>query len=103
MKVFTLNNNAHFTPQIKMTVTEIGCMVVKPDLDVMNDSTAEAQILTGTWNTVLSKPGGPQRVYWGLESEDSSRLWAFFDFESVGQHEQFAQKYVSTQSCPVTC
>ncbi|KAM0185761.1 hypothetical protein ACHAPI_012041 [Fusarium lateritium] len=76
-----------------MTVTEVGCMIVKPDLDVMNDSTPEGQILTGAWNTVLSKPGGPQRVYWGSELEDPSRLWAFFDFESVEQHRQFAQEY----------
>ncbi|KAH7251543.1 hypothetical protein BKA59DRAFT_524892 [Fusarium tricinctum] len=76
-----------------MTVTEVGCMVVKPDLDIMNDSTPEGQILTGTWNTVLSKPGGPQRVYWGLESKDPSRLWAFFDFESIEQHQQFAQEH----------
>jgi hypothetical protein len=84
-----------------MTVAEVGCMIVKPDLDVMDDSTPEGQILTGTWNTILSKPGGPQRVYWGLESKDSSRLWAFFDFESVRQHEQFAQEYVSSQYFPV--
>ncbi|KAF5667815.1 hypothetical protein FHETE_5584 [Fusarium heterosporum] len=72
-----------------MTVTEVGCMVVKPGLDIMNDSTPEGQILTGTWNTVLSKPGGPQRVFWGLESVDASKVWGFFDFESIEQHQRY--------------
>ncbi|KIL85811.1 hypothetical protein FAVG1_10780 [Fusarium avenaceum] len=41
----------------------------------------------------VTEPGGPQRVYWGLESKDPSKVWAFFDFESVEQHQQFAQEY----------
>ncbi|KAF5012855.1 hypothetical protein FDECE_1145 [Fusarium decemcellulare] len=76
-----------------MTVTEVGCMGVKPGLNVMDPSTEEGQILTGAWKTVTSKPGGPQRVYWGLEAADPSKIWAFFDFDSVEQHRQFAEEH----------
>ncbi|KAF4973144.1 hypothetical protein FSARC_488 [Fusarium sarcochroum] len=62
-------------------------------MNIMDDSTPEGQILTGVWKTVVSKPGGPQRVYWGLESIDPSKVWAFFDFDSVEQHRRFAQEY----------
>ncbi|KAJ3543655.1 hypothetical protein NM208_g3459 [Fusarium decemcellulare] len=76
-----------------MTVTEVGCMGVKPGLNIIDPSTEEGQILTGAWKTVTSKPGGPQRVYWGLEAADPSKVWAFFDFDSVEQHRQFAEEY----------
>lgn len=74
-----------------MPVTEVGCMGVKPDHDVMNDATREGQVLTGVWKTVTTAPGGPQRVYWGLEVEDPSKVWAFFDFESIEEHRKFAE------------
>ncbi|KAF4466088.1 hypothetical protein FALBO_7046 [Fusarium albosuccineum] len=76
-----------------MTVTEVGCMGVKPGLNIMDPSTEEGQILAGAWKTVTSKPGGPQRVYWGLEAADPSKVWAFFDFDSVEQHRKFAEEY----------
>ena len=81
-----------------MPVTEVGCMGVKPDLDVMNDSTDEGQILTGVWNAVTTLPGGPQRVYWGLEVEDPSKLWAFFDWDSIEEHMKFAKEYGAPSS-----
>ncbi|KAJ4246559.1 hypothetical protein NW762_013500 [Fusarium torreyae] len=62
-------------------------------MNIMDDSTPEGQILTGAWKTVTSKPGGPQRVYWGLETVDPSKIWAFFDFDSVEQHQRFAHDY----------
>lgn len=74
-----------------MAVTEIGFMGVKPNLDVMNEKTHEGQILSGAWGAVTTAPGGPQRVHWGLEIEDPSRIWAFFDWESLEQHEKFAK------------
>ncbi|KAF4971399.1 hypothetical protein FZEAL_9850 [Fusarium zealandicum] len=76
-----------------MAITEVGCMGVKPDLNIMDQTTAESEILIGVWKTVTTKPGGPHRVYWGLETEDPSKLWAFFDWDSVEQHEQFAQAH----------
>ena len=76
-----------------MAVTEVGCMGVKPNIDIMDQDTPEAQILTGVWKTVTTKPGGPHRVYWGLEREDPSRVWGFFDWDSVEQHQKFAQTY----------
>ncbi|KAF5557241.1 multidrug resistance [Fusarium napiforme] len=76
-----------------MTVTEVGCMGVKPNMNIMDHTTSEGKILTDAWKTVISKPGGPQRVYWGLESVDPSKVWGFFDFDSVQQHRQFAEEY----------
>jgi len=77
-----------------MAVTEIGFMGVKPNLDVMNDSTHEGQILSGAWNAVTTAPGGPHRVHWGLEIEDPSKIWAFFDWDSLEEHEKFAKSWV---------
>ncbi|KAF5618571.1 hypothetical protein F52700_12091 [Fusarium sp. NRRL 52700] len=76
-----------------MTVTEVGCMGVKPDMNIMGHTTPEGKILTDAWKTVISKPGGPQRVYWGLEAVDPSKIWGFFDFDSVEQHRRFAEEY----------
>ncbi|KAF5603546.1 multidrug resistance [Fusarium pseudocircinatum] len=76
-----------------MTVTELGPMGVKPNMNIMDHTTPEGKILTDAWKTVLSKPGGPQRVYWGLESVDPSKVWGFFDFDSVEQHQRFAEEY----------
>ena len=66
-------------------------MGVKPGLDVMNETTWEGQILMGVWNTVIEAPGGPHRVYWGLEMEDPYKVWAFFDWDSIDHHEKFAK------------
>ncbi|KAK2480796.1 hypothetical protein H9L39_06435 [Fusarium oxysporum f. sp. albedinis] len=76
-----------------MTVTEVGCMGVKPNMNIMDHTTPEGKILTDAWNTVISKPGGPQRVYWGLESVEPSMVWCFFDFDSIEQHRRFAEEY----------
>ncbi|EXJ61660.1 hypothetical protein A1O7_02089 [Cladophialophora yegresii CBS 114405] len=90
-----------------MPVTEIGCMGVKPGLDVMDDTTEAGQILTRAYKTVITASGGPYGAYWGVEIEananaddetdvrdvrptDPQRLWAFFDFDSVEHHEKFA-------------
>ncbi|QGI92471.1 hypothetical protein CEK26_005540 [Fusarium fujikuroi] len=78
-----------------MTVTEVGCMGVKPNMNIMDHTTPEGKILTEAWKTVISKPGGPQRVYWGLESVDSLKIWCFFDFESIEQHRRFAEERFS--------
>ncbi|RAH64214.1 uncharacterized protein BO66DRAFT_361475 [Aspergillus aculeatinus CBS 121060] len=74
-----------------MRVTEIGCMGVKPSLDVMDDDTPEGQILSNLYNYVVAAPGGPLCVYWGLEAEDPSYLWAFFDWDSLEAHHNFAK------------
>ena len=78
-----------------MVVTEVGVMGIKPGLDVMNDDTPEGQILTKVWKTVTTAPGGPQNVCWGIESEDPSKIWGFFDWNSVEEHQQFAKVWVA--------
>ena len=75
-----------------MVITEVGRMGVKPNHAVMDDSTPEGQLLTSIWKNIMVAPTGPQRVYWGLEVEDPSKIWGFFDWESVEQHEEFAKK-----------
>jgi hypothetical protein len=74
-----------------MTVTEIGLMGVKPGLNIMDESTPEGQILAGAWKAVAAAPGGPSQVFYGLEIEDPSKIWAFFDWDSVEEHEKFAK------------
>ncbi|KAI9147487.1 zinc-binding dehydrogenase family oxidoreductase [Paramyrothecium foliicola] len=74
-------------------VTEVGCLGVKPGLKIMDSSTPEGALLRRCWEAVATKPGGPYNVYWGLEKEDPSKLWAFFDWDSVEHHETFAKTH----------
>ncbi|KAH8817447.1 hypothetical protein F5884DRAFT_897092 [Xylogone sp. PMI_703] len=76
-----------------MPIIEVGCMGVKPNLDIMDDNTREGQILTGAWKAVTTAAGGPHQVYWGLEIEDLSRVWAFFDWDSIEDHDKFAKSF----------
>lgn len=75
-----------------MVVTEAGCSIVKPGIDVMDESTPEGQILLSIWKGVTSQPTGPYRVFWGTEVENPANLWGFFDFASVEEHEKFAKE-----------
>jgi hypothetical protein len=77
-----------------MVITEAGCNTVKPGIDLMDETTSEAQILLKIWKGVTSQPTGPYRVFWGTEVENPANLWAFFDFESVEEHKKFAEGYV---------
>ncbi|KAJ4393401.1 hypothetical protein N0V93_002611 [Gnomoniopsis smithogilvyi] len=76
-----------------MAVTEFGPMVVKPGLDVMDESTPEGKIVHSAWKGVTSEKTGPFRVYWGMEVESPENLWSFFDFESVEEHKKFAKEH----------
>ncbi|KAM0551858.1 hypothetical protein ACHAPJ_008194 [Fusarium lateritium] len=71
-------------------ITEVGVMGVRPNMNIMDDSTLEGQILTGVWKTVTIDP---------------SKVWAFFDFDSVEQHRRFAQDYGSeaVKDIPKVC
>lgn len=85
-----------------MTITEVGCMGVKPGLDIMDESKPEGRVLPEAYDIVVTKPGGPSRAAWGLEDEDPSRVWAFFDWESVEQHKDFIKTLVpASQKCRV--
>ncbi|KAK2599521.1 hypothetical protein N8I77_011272 [Diaporthe amygdali] len=75
-----------------MAITEAGCSIVKPGIDVMDDSTPEGQILLKIWKGVTSHPTGPFRVFWGTEVENPANLWGFFDFVSVEEHQKFADE-----------
>lgn len=74
-----------------MTLIEIGCMGVKPGIDITNETTKEGQVLPKAWDAVLAAPGGPNWISWGQETEDPSRVWAFFDWSSIEDHERFAR------------
>lgn len=78
-----------------MTVTEVGLMGVKPNHKVTDESTPEGQLLNSIYKNVVSLPGGPSRVYFGLETMNPFMLWAFFDWETLEEHERFAKAYVS--------
>lgn len=68
-------------------------MVVKPDVDIMDENSPGGQIITKAWKAVTSEPTGPYTVYWGLEVENPTYSWGFFDFESVEEHQKFAKEY----------
>ncbi|KFA81090.1 hypothetical protein S40288_00982 [Stachybotrys chartarum IBT 40288] len=76
-----------------MVITEVGCMGVKPGIDIMNRSTPEGAIISDLYKMVATESGGPNRIYWGLERENPSNLWAFFDWDSVTQHRDFAKAH----------
>ncbi|KAH6663943.1 hypothetical protein F5X68DRAFT_265927 [Plectosphaerella plurivora] len=88
-----------------MTITELGCMGVKPNLDIMDPSKPEGRILPDAWDIVTTKPGGPSRVVWGLEHEEPSRVWAFFDWDSVEQHNEFVKTFApdAVKDIPTIC
>ena len=79
-----------------MPIVEVGMMRVQPGKTPMDASTPDGALLNNAWKAVTTAPGGPQRVYWGLEEEeeeeeDSSTIWAFFDWNSLDEHEAFAK------------
>jgi len=76
-----------------MPITEVGLMGVKPNHKIMDDSLPEGHLLTSIYKNIISLPGGPSRIYWGLEVEDPLKLWAFFDWETLGEHEEFAKAF----------
>lgn len=73
-----------------MTIVEIGCMGAKPGLRVMDESTPEGKVLPNAYNSATVLPGGPQNAFWGLEAENTLKLWAFFEWNSIEEHELFA-------------
>lgn len=77
--------------QLDMAIIEVGCMIVKPEKNVLDGSTTEGQILNKAWNSVLVAPDGPRWNCWGVEAGDSRRLWGFFEFESIEHHAEFAK------------
>ncbi|KAH7003009.1 hypothetical protein EDB82DRAFT_519061 [Fusarium venenatum] len=76
-----------------MVIQEVGVMVVKPGIDIMDPATPEGNILYHAWKTCITKPGGPSRVYYGLEEENPLRIWGFFDWDTIEQHKKFAIEY----------
>ncbi|KAJ4141763.1 hypothetical protein NW768_000980 [Fusarium equiseti] len=75
-----------------MVVQELGAMGVKPGLDIMDATTPEGKILYQAWQTCLDKTAGPSRVFYGLEEDNPLKIWGFFDWDTVQQHEEFAVK-----------
>ncbi|KAL6706262.1 hypothetical protein ACN47E_005552 [Coniothyrium glycines] len=76
-----------------MSIIEIGCMGVKPDHHVMDVMSAQGQILNKAWSAVVAADGGPRWAYAGVEILDPLRPWGFFAFDSVAQHETFAESF----------
>lgn len=75
-----------------MSIVEVGCMGVIRGLKVMDETTKEGRILRDCWNALYAAPGGPSWIFWGLENEDPNRIWTFFAWNSIEEHENFAQR-----------
>ena len=75
-----------------MTLLEFGEMGVQPDLNIMDPSTKEGKIVADAWNSVITLPGGPQRVFWGLNVDDPRSFWSLFEWNSMEEHEKFAKE-----------
>ncbi|KAJ3032294.1 hypothetical protein HK097_005307, partial [Rhizophlyctis rosea] len=76
-----------------MPITEFGCSNIKPGTDPLDETTHEGKVLAEAWKSVTQHSNGPYRGYYGVEVEDPSKLWCFFDFESVQDHENFAKTF----------
>lgn len=81
-----------------MPVTEIGSHPLQPGVDYMNEDSPGGKIIVDAWKAVTSEKTGPWRVYWGVEEENPTIAWGFFDFESVEEHEKFAKECVGLKS-----
>ena len=57
----------------------------------MDEETWEGKIVAEAWKAVSSVPTGPYQVYYGVEAENPSKLWGFFDFDSIEHHHRFAK------------
>lgn len=76
-----------------MTLLEVGRMGVQPDLDIKNPVTTEGKIVADAWKSVATLPGGPQRVFWGLNLDNSQEFWAFFEWNAMEEHQKFAEEH----------
>ncbi|KAF3048405.1 hypothetical protein E8E12_011772 [Didymella heteroderae] len=76
-----------------MAIVEVGMMRVQTGKTPMDARSPDGQLLLSAWGAVMGAPGGPQRVCWGTELEDASRIWCFFDWEGLEQHASFAKTF----------
>ncbi|KAK1585945.1 uncharacterized protein LY79DRAFT_704509 [Colletotrichum navitas] len=74
-----------------MSVTEIGCCGIKPGLNIMDESTPEGKIYMGIYRKLNAAPGGPHRIYLSVDLDEPSKVYSFFDWDSLEQHEKFAK------------
>ena len=77
-----------------MRVTEFSATGIR-DCNVstiMDPATPAGAVLYRAYTGVTSHPKGPMRAYYGVGHDDPSILWAFFDFESVQHHTEFARE-----------
>ncbi|KAJ4253880.1 hypothetical protein NW762_010278 [Fusarium torreyae] len=75
-----------------MTITQVACVGVNPGINIINPGTPEGQILASIWESVTTMVGGPQRVFWGLEVLNPSRIWMFVDWDSIEQSKSFTKE-----------
>lgn len=85
---------------LNMAIVEVGMMGVQAGKTPMDPATADGKILRQAWKSVIRASEGPKRVLWGTEFSDPSRIWGFFDWESIEQHEAFARSYVHSPLAP---
>ncbi|KZL80489.1 hypothetical protein CI238_08857 [Colletotrichum incanum] len=76
-----------------MTITEVGCCGVKPDLSIMDETTPEGQTYLGVYKMLIVSPGGPHRMYLSVDLDEPSMVYGFFDWDSLEHHENFAKTF----------
>lgn len=65
----------------------MGVQAGKTPLDA---STSDGALLLDAWKSIITAPGGPASIIWGLEKGDQEKLWGWFEWESLRAHQEFA-------------
>lgn len=81
-----------------MTVAEVGMMHIQPGKTPLAAGTPDERILRDAFESIIVAPGGPSKIFWGIEeraektADVDGRLWGWFEWESLGEHEKFARE-----------
>jgi len=77
-----------------MFVTEFSATGIRDSnvSTIMDSDKPAGAVLYRAYTNVTSHQKGPLRAYYGVGHDDPSILWAFFDFDSVQHHTDFARE-----------
>ena len=71
-----------------MGATEIAILTLKEGENPEDQASTAAKVHRHALETLLPQPG-LQRIYWGLQVEDHTKLRWFIDWDNVEDHERF--------------
>jgi hypothetical protein len=66
-------------------------MTVRPGKTPLDAATADGALLLNAWNAIIAAPGGPKSIIWGVDKTQPSSFWAWFEWESLRAHREFAE------------